>query len=350
VRIAASGDGEEAVTINLRMAYRIASMPAALPHPSTFSVEIDMDVLKQRCALQARHIRAAPLLVLDNVAEYYASHNRQEWADTDVPNWAPPFGSFFAEWVEPSTWNMPEGLVTRSDAGQVGFLVLAMNVTDDTRTDLDRWFHWFGRILGLAEGVPWNPGEPMLGRVRAAFASARWVLYAELWTTTSCRPLCGRPLWSGVEYFLFIGPDGALLDKFATGPTLEFSLQTGGVNTVWSPLNVLGLGLSFSHCKNVTRTEEADDRGPRWHRRSGVPVLKFHRLDIRPMREVLRREGRSEEQGLARALHICRGHFATYTDERPLFGKVAGTFWVPAHVRGTAAAGKVVKEYAVHPG
>ena len=45
-----------------------------------------------------------------------------------------------------------------------------------------------------------------------------------------------------------------------------------------------------------------------------------------------------------RRLHICRGHFATYSEDRPLLGKYAGRFWVPAHVRGRDLHGTVGKD------
>jgi hypothetical protein len=114
-------------------------------------------------------------------------------------------------------------------------------------------------------------------------------------------------------------------------------------------LHVLGLGLSFDHCRNVALEELAVTQKPSWHRKGKVPALKFCTLNIGPMREVLRTEGRSEEVGLARALHICRGHFATYGQHKLLFGKYAGRFWIPDHVRGRAEAGAVVKNYSADP-
>ena len=77
--------------------------------------------------------------------------------------------------------------------------------------------------------------------------------------------------------------------------------------------------------------------------------MRFKTLDIRPMRKVLEDEGQAATVGLQRALHICRGHFATYSPDKPLFGKHAGTFWVPAHVRGNAERGVVAKDYRVLP-
>jgi hypothetical protein len=49
-------------------------------------------------------------------------------------------------------------------------------------------------------------------------------------------------------------------------------------------------------------------------------------------------------------VHLCRGHFATYTDQAPLFGKYVGRFWIPPHARGDRARGIVIKDYEVHHG
>jgi hypothetical protein len=58
-------------------------------------------------------------------------------------------------------------------------------------------------------------------------------------------------------------------------------------------------------------------------------MLKYHTIEIEPMKKVLRHEGRIETEGLKRALHICRGHFAHYPETEPgLFGKgIQGDFW-----------------------
>jgi hypothetical protein len=75
--------------------------------------------------------------------------------------------------------------------------------------------------------------------------------------------------------------------------------------------------------------------------------LRYHTVDIEPMKRVLWSEGQIESVGLKRALNIVRGHFSTYSEERPLFGKVAGTFWIPCHVRGTVEEGVVASDYQV---
>lgn len=65
------------------------------------------------------------------------------------------------------------------------------------------------------------------------------------------------------------------------------------------------------------------------------------------MKKILNSEGKAQETGLKKALHICRGHFATYGDDAPLFGKHVGTFWKRMHIRGVAKEGMVAKDYKI---
>jgi hypothetical protein len=109
------------------------------------------------------------------------------------------------------------------------------------------------------------------------------------------------------------------------------------------------LSVSFMHCKNVT-IEPVDPPKElnRERKKAGLkPFVRYHTINIEPMKKVLRTEGNIEVNGLKKALHIVRGHFSTYSEERPLFGKVAGTFWVPAHTRGEIKQGIVVSDYNV---
>jgi hypothetical protein len=82
------------------------------------------------------------------------------------------------------------------------------------------------------------------------------------------------------------------------------------------------------------------------YRHHGRPLLRYYTFDIKPMQQVLRQVRRSDEVGLPKALHICRGHFKDYR-RSGLFGKHQGLYWFDMHVRGTAERGVVVKDYAV---
>ena len=74
------------------------------------------------------------------------------------------------------------------------------------------------------------------------------------------------------------------------------------------------------------------------YRHHGRPLLRYYTLVIKPMQQVLRQVGRSDEVGPPKALHICRGHFKDYR-RSGLFGKHQGLYWFDMHVRGTAERG-----------
>ena len=61
---------------------------------------------------------------------------------------------------------------------------------------------------------------------------------------------------------------------------------------------------------------------------------------------------KTEGDRSGKALHICRGHFAHFINDgvsTGLFGRRQfGTFWVPAHTRGSVEHGNVVSTYNVN--
>lgn len=106
---------------------------------------------------------------------------------------------------------------------------------------------------------------------------------------------------------------------------------------------------SLLHCKNVDRVEHrpAEKMSNRHRKRTGRPLTRYWTLDVGAMRRVLETDGDVQRSGLRHALHICRGHFKTYTPDAPLFGQHVGTYWWPAVARGDKTAGEVVKDYRV---
>ena len=114
----------------------------------------------------------------------------------------------------------------------------------------------------------------------------------------------------------------------------------------WQTAN---LCLAFMHCKNVELypNEPPTKLSKKHRRKSGHGLTKYYTLTIEPLKASLRKASGGERISTERALHICRGHFATYSDEKPLFGKYSGTYWKPQHVRGSKESGEVIKDYAV---
>jgi hypothetical protein len=110
--------------------------------------------------------------------------------------------------------------------------------------------------------------------------------------------------------------------------------------------------ISLANCRNVRLAPHSmPERLARsFQRRRGRPPVRFRTLEIegRDLRYLNREDaggGMAIRNG--RALHIARGHFKTYSAERPLFGSIPGTFWWAPTVRGDAKAGAVLKDYAV---
>lgn len=115
--------------------------------------------------------------------------------------------------------------------------------------------------------------------------------------------------------------------------------------------------LQFMNCKNVEVVDHTPSRQQRRHaERTGTrqPVT-YKTLVIHPM-------GRKHIQAVAGqdqlvsgvqpiALHICRGHFKDYRLEAGSEGlgrwHVHGVWWWSPQVRGSAATGRVVKDYEV---
>jgi hypothetical protein len=109
------------------------------------------------------------------------------------------------------------------------------------------------------------------------------------------------------------------------------------------------LALSFLHCKNViVKTDSPSQRQQKRRVKDGrMPMVAFHTLVIKPMQTILQHEGEIGAVGLARALHICRGHFKDFTKGRGLFGRSKGLYWWDPQVRGSLSKGLTLKDYRV---
>jgi len=200
----------------------------------------------------------------------------------------------------------------------------------------------------LIEGVEVSSGDAQYGE--------RWVLKATLVFET----VKGDPWGPVADYVIPVLPDGHLLpsDDEVRGTVFGRASPCVGEeveSTTWTDelpgyLFSALLSISFMHCKNVDIVD--NDPPPKLSRRHlrkhGRPLTTFKTLNIDPMRQVLDRDGRARETGLRSAVHICRGHFKTFSPDAPLFGKLTGTYWWADHVRGDAAVGAVEKDYRIN--
>lgn len=106
--------------------------------------------------------------------------------------------------------------------------------------------------------------------------------------------------------------------------------------------------LMFLSCTNI-RTIDVVPTSKEQRKRRQIgrpPLVSYKTLQLQPKAG----GGGGDSKNLwTNRVHLCRGHFATYTDAAPLFGKYVGRFWIPPHARGRADRGIVNKEYAVSP-
>lgn len=106
--------------------------------------------------------------------------------------------------------------------------------------------------------------------------------------------------------------------------------------------------LALLNCKNVSLEENTvSPKLIKKHAKHGRQVTeKFYTLKIKPMG----RRSDSDPQGGTsgkQSQHIMRGHFKTFTEDAPLFGKLTGTYWWESAVRGNPDVGKINKDYEV---
>jgi hypothetical protein len=157
---------------------------------------------------------------------------------------------------------------------------------------------------------------------------------------------------------------GPMLNVFIpvndAGKPLDFSLTLTaitGLKGLGQQSDLVGLcnpvfqALSLLHCKNVaTETKEVATTINERHRRKHPPLVTYRMLKIRPAggKRFSQLATPGTPGDTETPYHICRGHFKTF-DEKPLLGRVKGTFWWADHARGDRKHGQVIKDYSVSP-
>ena len=301
-------------------------------------------------------------IVTDNVTKYYYEGNDQEYWDLrkDFPNVAPPFQAMFLDTCR------PEKIVSK----EVG-------ITTSMNRFPSRWGAFF-----LSSDIRKDPEfrEQFLKIVReGAMNNQQGMEVADAWDGDKVRWLYFSLLFmysqeSGFKHvagpvgslMLSVDEDGLITYTDKGNPAClirphvsEEGLRAHGIGLgkaiemyaeeMTGLYHPLLLAISFMHCKNVSVdvVDRPEKLVRKWKKNDDPRAeMKYHTLSISQMQSVLRKEGNSESAGLKRALHICRGRFRDYR-QRGLFGKHKGVYWFDQHVRGTASAGAIRKDYEV---
>jgi hypothetical protein len=247
-----------------------------------------------------------PVIEATNVADYYWSHFNRALSPTDIPVCRPPWEACFVEFSNLASPDPTHRLM------YTGFLILDIPPRDTDPTEADRCL----MIMPFAKRTD------------------------------------GRPAFLGMRVFRFLDGNGNDIGVSKVDALTEPPEMNGdhGDEYLINATSVALLALAFCNCKNVSISSvDPDPAVNRERHKAGLkPFLRYHTINIDPMKRVLKTEGNVESEGLRRALHECRGHFARYTDNflgRPLDKPL--TVWRPAHVRGSSKEGVVVSDYKV---
>lgn len=110
-------------------------------------------------------------------------------------------------------------------------------------------------------------------------------------------------------------------------------------------LALLNATLLWLNCKNIC-TERHEPSLALNKKRTAIgrqPLFSYHTLIIKPTTQ---KEKLIPQHLWENRIHLCRGHFKSYTSEHPLFGKFTGRYWWQAQARGKAK-GIVMKDYQI---
>lgn len=264
----------------------------------------------------------------DNVARFYLDNHQETDLSEFLPTYAPPYGKF---WVEFDTgMDLPEIAGHR----RVGVLFNGYDFADTglTEDDPDDWRWGLEAFIYLG-----------LDSVRAAGPFFVWRIYVRA-DGSLIRESLALPEFEGFGQAEADEHENWFNDAWDAWQDLRTTLNVDAAKLLRPALLTLG----FLHCKNVEQVENEPTTVTKKQRKRGEKgKARFYTLDIQAMTRVLKRDGGLDSHGLGAALHICRGHFKTFTPEAPLLGRATGTFWWAPQVRGSREKGEVEKDYRV---
>lgn len=125
--------------------------------------------------------------------------------------------------------------------------------------------------------------------------------------------------------------------------------REGMSSTIQDLTKTAMLAVGMMNCKNVA-TESRTDRGRsirKGRRKTPTYGMQYHVIKLpTPSSAEPRMTAKGPVQGVM-PVHTVRGHFKTFTAERPLLGKHVGTYWWGWQARGNKDNGVVDKHYEV---
>ncbi len=277
---------------------------------------------------------SAVCLTIDEIAVYYANSPQQEWSADSYPYGKPPWKISFIEWYEPNRMLFQHGWEDNPVPGtQCGAYCVHFDGPPTTLIPaLREMAESQGHIIHDLK-IPEGAEEAASALMICPFISPRGV----------------GAHYLGWNTFCFLNYDGFELRTTHIGYGIDRlgNHEQQQLATARIVHHIL-LAFTFINCSNVKLVDSTDQLEPlpKIKRRLRIPSIKRYTLEISGHRASARRtfDGSSDP---VMPFHLCRGHFATYTDEAKLFGKYVGRFWIPPHTKGKRELGEIVKDYSI---
>lgn len=285
-------------------------------------------------------------------AKWFLSENKQEeWKyRSDFPCILPP-GS--VTWME---YEMP--VEHAHNVRAVAALILLLETPEEDRAlvlPADALIPTYNHFLrqshtnhGIQVAIDGRPEN--LKKAIDQGLEPRWLMFWQLFA----EPPNIRELVPYISYAMYIDQNGQMIDQLQlANVTLgeKAQIEEKYLNNAFADLLPYFFCLSLTHCRNVELVERTVPPAVvKKRKEKGIPYIKFKQLVIKPVGGKRMVGGSSESQKHnMMPLSFIRGHFKTFSEERPLFGKWSGRYWWSMSARGDSAQGEIVKTYKVKP-
>lgn len=221
---------------------------------------------------------------------------------------------------------------------------------DDLTSVPEQKVEKLGALISRAHVRNWSKGElarvdtdawavTTFVQVKSTIAGTTWVIPLPVVQTVAFQE--GKPPRMNCKALDVGVPAAEICDVELMADTLRESLSA--VILFWK----------LVHCKNV---EIVDAPKPNTRKRTRLrkqrkPFVEHKILQIKTSKKKYtnRPPDNGGETINPYRVHLCRGHFKTYTPDKPLMGKHTGTYWWQPMVRGNKQAGLITKDYEVRP-
>lgn len=306
-------------------------------------------------------LESTQFVVADDVTQYFfAINDKENWKEEDFPNVAPPFDNFWIETKRPTHILSEE------------FGLISWDPNDPGASRPSRWGAIFLQVpkekLLTEPRAARYPGPPIGFFTLEDLATFRWLYEIILFVEYPGTKVC--PIWA---WSMPVKEDGSMWSKYdkitnsrpcgysySLLPSAQAALiRPGGLvayqsyrSSAHTMLNPLLLAICFMHCKNVEMvTVRPPEKLKKRNTQRGRSMFSYRMVQVGAIRKIIEASRKPGDTDISMALNRCRGHFKTYTEERPLLGRAVGTYFWNEQLRGGKKKKAVVlHDYKVTPG